>query len=98
MPAVGVYAGRAQGPFGTRSAVVNVGFAPTFGGNELRIEVHLLDYSGEQLYGSVVTVDFIDRVRDEQKFNGVEALKAQIRRDVDEARRLLADAGRPAKP
>lgn len=98
LPSVGVYAGVAHGPFGARTAVINVGFAPTFGGNELKIEAHLLEYGGEPLYGSVLTLDFVDRIRDEVKFNGVEALKAQIRRDIDDARRLLAAPPSAAKP
>jgi riboflavin kinase/FMN adenylyltransferase len=98
LPAVGVYAGTAHGPFGARSAVINVGFAPTFGGSELKIEAHLLDYSGEPLYGAVLTLDFIDRIRDEVKFSGIEALKAQIGRDVEDARRLLAGQPRSARP
>jgi riboflavin kinase/FMN adenylyltransferase len=89
-PAVGVYAGRAAGVFGTRDAVINVGFAPTFGEGELKVEVHLLDYDGGQLYGTALSVDFVDRLRDELRFDGVEALKAQIAKDVADARRVLA--------
>ena len=92
LPAVGVYACRAHGAFGSFDAVVNLGYAPTFGGNELRIEAHLPDYHGGPLYGAAMAVDFVDRIRDEMRFADVNALKAQVQRDIAEARRLLQDA------
>jgi riboflavin kinase/FMN adenylyltransferase len=91
IPAVGVYAARASGTFGNFDAVVNVGHAPTFGGNELRIEAHLPDYSGGSLYGYALELEFIERLRDEIRFADAEALKVQIARDIVEARRVLAN-------
>jgi riboflavin kinase / FMN adenylyltransferase len=89
IPAAGVYAGRCHLEDGTTvPCVTNVGVNPTFGGSELRVEAHLLDWSGD-LYGRTVGVDFRHRIRDEQRFDGVEALVAQIRRDADTARELL---------
>jgi riboflavin kinase/FMN adenylyltransferase len=90
-PAVGVYACRAQAGPWQGNAVVNIGFRPTFDGGEARpiVEAHLLDFSGD-LYGQVVALDFIARLRAEIKFPGVEALLAQIHRDIDQARGLLA--------
>jgi len=91
-PAVGVYACRAEHTGGIHPAVVNIGFRPTFDGRESQptIEAHLLDFSGD-LYGSTVTLEFIARLRPEMKFPGVEALVAQIRRDISEARQILAN-------
>ncbi|MEP7359243.1 MAG: riboflavin kinase [Anaerolineales bacterium] len=52
------------------------------------IEAHLLDFSGD-LYGQPLTLEFIARLRPEQKFPGVEALLAQIQRDIATARQIL---------
>ncbi len=90
-PALGVYACRAGAPGWHGQAVVNIGFRPTFDGGEARptIEAHLLDFSGD-LYGQTVALEFVARLRPEVKFPGVDALLAQIQRDILEARRLLA--------
>jgi riboflavin kinase/FMN adenylyltransferase len=90
-PAVGVYACQAQTAAGQRArAVVNIGFRPTFNGGEPRptIEAHLLDFN-QDLYGQPLRLDFIARLRGEQKFAGIEALVAQIRRDIEAARQLV---------
>ena len=72
-----------------RDAVANFGRRPTFGGTDLRLEVHLFDYAGD-LYGRHLRVQLIDFLRPEQKFAGIEALKAQIAADATRARVLLA--------
>jgi riboflavin kinase/FMN adenylyltransferase len=86
-PPTGVYA--AEVPLGGRvhRAVVNVGTRPTFrqDGAET-IEVHLLDYGGGDLYGRILEVRFLSRIRDEKKFDGPEALKRQISADIQVAR------------
>lgn len=87
-PPTGVYA--AEVPLEGRiyRAVVNIGTRPTFrqNGSET-IEVHLLDYAGGDLYGRIVEVRFLSRIRDERKFDGPEGLKRQIAADIDVARR-----------
>ncbi len=89
VPAKGIYAGAFATADGTEhSCVSSVGVNPTFGGQELRVEAHLLEFSGD-LYGVEAQVDFRHRLRDELKFESVEALVAQIDRDAAEARRLL---------
>ena len=89
VPRVGVYAGRCRLADGSRvPCVTNVGVNPTFGGQELRVESHLLDWTGD-LYGHTVSVEFSHRLRDEQRFDEVDALVAQIHRDIDTARTLL---------
>jgi riboflavin kinase / FMN adenylyltransferase len=90
-PADGVYACRASAPGWQGQAVVNIGFRPTFEGAEARptVEAHLLDFSGD-LYGKTVSLNFIARLRPEIKFPGVEALLAQIQRDILQARSILA--------
>jgi riboflavin kinase / FMN adenylyltransferase len=89
VPARGVYAGMCRLPDGrSLPTATSVGVNPTFGGQELRVEAHLLEFDGD-LYGSEVAIDFRHRLRDETRFETVEALVEQMRRDVDEARRLL---------
>jgi riboflavin kinase / FMN adenylyltransferase len=84
----GVYACRAEVAGRLRPTVVNVGVRPTFGENTLAIEAYLLDFSGD-LYGQTMRLHFVARLRGEQKFSGVEELRAQIGRDVEAARREL---------
>jgi riboflavin kinase/FMN adenylyltransferase len=68
--------------------VVNIGKRPTFGGTESVVEAHVLDFS-EDLYGQTITVDFVARLRSEQKFAGVDELVAAIHADVATARKVL---------
>jgi riboflavin kinase/FMN adenylyltransferase len=68
--------------------VANIGNRPTLkGDNRFLLEVHLFDFSNE-VYGRHVEVDFIERIRDEHKFESFDALRAQIRRDVEQARAI----------
>ena len=90
LPQVGVYASRVVlDDRRVVRAVTNVGLRPTFAGQGVRIEAHLLDFA-EDLYGRRVSVDLVARLRDEQRFSGVDALVAQIKSDIDSARALLA--------
>ena len=97
LPAVGVYAGRLRfvddgdPPLGaTFPAVTNVGTRPTFGASDrVVVESHLIDYSGD-LYGRRVELSFRFHLRPERRFAGVDALRAQIDADRDEARQRLA--------
>jgi riboflavin kinase/FMN adenylyltransferase len=83
-PGHGVYAGRAAG----RCAAVSVGVRPTFGtGRAVLVEAFVLDFDGD-LYGQVLRVDFLARLRGERRFDTVEALIAQMRLDVEDTRRL----------
>jgi riboflavin kinase/FMN adenylyltransferase len=81
----GVYRGLVHLHGGEHAAVVNVGVRPTFGETTLTVEAHLLDFAGD-LYGRQVRLDFLDRLRDEMRFPSVEALKAQVARDIESAR------------
>jgi riboflavin kinase/FMN adenylyltransferase len=69
--------------------VTNVGTRPTVGGTARRVETHVFAFAGD-LYGSRMRVHLVARIRDEKKFAGIDELKAQIARDMDEGRRLLA--------
>ena len=90
VPARGVYAGFVLVGDEEFAACTNVGVAPTFSRAESRVEAYLLDFDGD-LYGRIVDVGFMRRIRGEKKFSGVEELKAQIQRDVEEARVTRGD-------
>ncbi len=89
LPVDGVYACRVRiGDGSEHNAVTNVGVRPTFGMLSRTVESHLLDWSGD-LYGQIVRVAFLERIRGERKFSGIDELRAQITRDADQARELL---------
>jgi riboflavin kinase/FMN adenylyltransferase len=90
IPARGVYAGFVRVEKDVHAACTNVGEAPTFERGESRVEAYLLDFEGD-LYGRVVDVNFVQRIRPERRFSGVEELAAQIARDVEEAGRITDD-------
>ncbi len=96
LPARGVYAALCRLAEGSwRSAVVNVGERPTFGGGRVTLEAHLIGFDGE-LYNSRLRVAFHDRLRGEQRFASASALVAQIHADVEAARARLPGPGGPA--
>jgi len=99
VPPVGVYAGTVKiaGIDGLEPAVINIGYRPTFTDGQaneadktITIEAHLLDYQGD-LYGKFVEVAFHKFLRDEQKFDGLEALTNQITQDCQVARCYLKE-------
>lgn len=92
-PALGVYAVRVEiedGPHkGHYNGVANFGKRPTFDKKDVILEVHLFDFDGD-IYGHHIAVSFVDYLRPEQKFDGLDALKAQIAKDSAKAREILA--------
>jgi riboflavin kinase/FMN adenylyltransferase len=88
VPGSGVYATRIRLDGVTHKAVVNIGNRPTFGGSDSVVEAHVLDFS-EDLYGRVLEVDFVFRLRSERKFSGIDELVAAISDDIAAARQLL---------
>ena len=90
-PGKGVYACRVRVGTGGPAdllAVVNVGERPTFDGIGTTIEAHLLDFQGD-LYGQTLRLQFVARIRGEQRFASAEELVAQIQSDIARARRML---------
>ena len=86
-PGNGVYAATSTIE-GTRyPAAVNIGPNPTFGESAKKVEVHLLDFSGD-LYGTILNVDFLSRIRDVCRFTSVDELQRQLQLDMAEVRRL----------
>lgn len=88
LPANGVYATIAWLGNQRHVAASNVGVRPTINGGNVTVEAHLLDFDGD-LYGQELKLEFIDHIRPEMKFAGLDALKAQIQSDVETIRQLL---------
>jgi riboflavin kinase/FMN adenylyltransferase len=89
-PVAGIFAVRVSGPgLDRHAAIASVGTRPTVGGSGWLLEVHLFDFDGD-LYGARLDVDFIARLRDEVRFDRVEAMTAQMHDDARLARQLLA--------
>jgi riboflavin kinase/FMN adenylyltransferase len=92
LPAEGVYGGRALLAEGAQCpAAINIGANPTFADQSLKVEVHLIDWQGA-LYGEPLEVDILARLRDIQRFDGVEALKTQLNKDIAQARNIASSA------
>lgn len=88
-PAVGIYAVRAgleKGPL--HDGAASLGYRPTFGGEDLVLEVHLFDFHGD-LYGRRLRVNMVEYLRAEEKFDGIGPLKAKMAEDCARARRIL---------
>jgi len=92
LPAEGVYTSRAYIDDQSYPSMTNIGRHPTFGGSQRLVEVYLLDYQGD-LYGRELTVDIIDRLRGEIKFDTPEELKKQIAEDVKRGKAILKTGG-----
>lgn len=92
LPGRGVYACLATLDGQPYPAAVNIGINPTFGGEPLHLEAHLLDFD-EDILDRVLAVEFWKRLRDEQKFDSGEALTKQIEQDVQDTRALVASRG-----
>jgi riboflavin kinase/FMN adenylyltransferase len=86
LPAPGIYAGW----YGEHAAAISVGRRPTFheGGSPVVLEAYLLDFTGD-LYGQRASVSFVSRLRDEERYDSVDALVAQMGRDVEATRAAL---------
>jgi riboflavin kinase/FMN adenylyltransferase len=89
IPAEGVYAIIAEVEGNRHQGVINIGYNPTFGNEELSMEVHLLDFQGD-IYEKTIDIQFIDRLRDEIKFDSPDKLVVQIKKDIDRAKEILA--------
>ena len=90
IPAAGVYAVWAmlEGEQSPRPAMMNIGMRPTFDGHRQTLEVNILGFDGD-LYGQTVQVTFVERLRDERKFDSPEALAAQLEQDRDRVNEIL---------
>ncbi len=93
IPRYGVYATATLIDGKWRKSITNIGVRPTFeSDSEPSIESYIFDFDGD-LYGDVLRVRFLYRIRDERKFNGIDALKAQIEKDTRRARNYFRHQG-----
>ena len=88
LPGDGIYATWAIIDGKRHQAATSIGVRPTFGLTQRLVEVFVMDFS-DDLYGKTVGVEFINKVRDQEKFDGLEALIKQIKQDVDDCRQVL---------
>lgn len=94
LPMTGIYAVRVRGvealhPHTAHAGVASLGFRPTVDGTEPLLEVHVFDYQGT-LYGTELDVEFVAKIRDEEKFASLDALVEQMHVDSAKAREILA--------
>lgn len=89
LPLEGVYAATAEIESEQFFGVLNIGFRPTFSGEERTIEIHLLNFSSEIESGKKITVHFLERIRAELRFASADALAEQIRQDIAAAKKIL---------
>ena len=89
LPADGIYATTAELHGDVYAGACSIGMRPTRGGTERTVEVYLIDYDGADIYGATIDLTFIKRLRDQWKLSGLEQLKEQIEKDVDEVRDVL---------
>ena len=82
IPKVGIYATKVYVNGQTYYGATNVGYNPTVNGEGLSIETNILEFN-EDIYGKVITIEFLERIRDEKKFNGIEELKKQLQKDTN---------------
>jgi riboflavin kinase / FMN adenylyltransferase len=92
VPADGIYAVWVDWEGARYKGACSIGARPTVGGAERTIETYLLDFSGD-LYGETIDLTFVERLRDELKFESLSALVEQIGRDVEDVRRMLRTGG-----
>jgi len=86
--AIGVYACRVQWKRETYLGMSNIGYRPTINNSDLTIEVHIFDFD-ENIYGDTITIFFVDRIRDEEKFKDLDALREQLIRDRVSTKKVL---------
>jgi riboflavin kinase/FMN adenylyltransferase len=94
IPADGVYAGKVNVDGIDHAAAVSIGNAPTFEDAKWQVEAHILDFAGD-LYDRTIHLQMIDWLREQRKFSGLDDLKHQIARDIEDSReRETIDASR----
>ena len=89
LPIAGVYIVKVEFEGKNYGGIANMGTRPTVGGQNPVLEIHLLEFSGN-LYGKKISVEFLKKVRDEKKFDGLDQLKDQIFKDISSAREYFS--------
>jgi riboflavin kinase/FMN adenylyltransferase len=90
LPANGVYATYAWLGDRRYAAAANIGVRPTVNGRDRTVEAYLLDFD-EEIYGQTLRIEFDSRIRPEKRFSGLDALRQQIQKDVDQVRESLME-------
>ena len=90
LPPEGIYAGYTLHDGARHPSAISLGKRPTFDGTQLLLESYLLDFSGD-LYGAEVEVEFVEHLRDQEKFGSVDELTARIHDDVRRTRAVLGN-------
>jgi len=88
IPADGVYAVKVEVEGNSYSGMLNIGFQPTVMGKSRKIEVHIIDFE-ENIYNKKLTISFVKRIRDVQKFQSIDHLKLQLNRDKKKVIKIL---------
>jgi riboflavin kinase/FMN adenylyltransferase len=88
-PKNGIYAVTVDWRGNCYKGVANIGYSPTFDDHRFTVEVHIIDFD-QNIYGERIRVNFIERIRDEVKFDDISELTEQIRRDIQTADRILS--------
>ncbi len=87
-PQTGIYAVTIDLEGQMLQGVANIGYSPTFDDHVFTVEVHILDFDAD-IYGRKIKVNFLERIRDEKKFNSLDDLSSQIRKDIEVARDIF---------
>jgi riboflavin kinase/FMN adenylyltransferase len=87
-PKIGVYAVTVEHGHTLYKGVANIGYSPTFADHTFTVEIHILHFD-KNIYGDCIRVNFIDRLRGEEKFSGPGELAVQIRKDIIKAKEIL---------
>lgn len=90
LPSFGVYAAFAYLNNQRYNCAVNVGFCPTIGNNNVTVESHILDFS-KDIYNKPIKLEFVKKLRDEIKFDSLDALKLQLPKDIEAAKKVLTN-------
>ncbi len=88
IPADGVYAVKVCNKYRKLDGMLNIGHRPTIGGEDKTIEAHIFEFS-DDIYDTEITIEFIERIREEQKFESLEMLKAQLVKDEEAVKAVL---------
>ena len=88
LPISGVYAVKCMVNNAIYLGIANMGIRPTVGGKRPVLETHIFDFE-KDIYGRRITVQFIEKIRDEVKFDSIDLLKSQIKKDIEEAKKIL---------
>ena len=82
IPKCGIYAVKVYLKDKTYYGATNIGYNPTVNGQSLSIETNILNFN-KDIYGQIIKIEFLERIRDERKFNSLDELKAQLHKDVN---------------